>query len=575
MKLSITHKELLDTVRNKEDFRKVMKSFNSENYSLEELENVLLERKVLNLRYNGGCLSYPQFENFNAQHVSKYKMPESEQQYFEVRLKETKSTYLGALYAHILWQETRHQKFAKVAIERYSSLIREPSAQYEVDSWSSALLYIDKVAFGGKKLSNQYHFALLFSDTPVKNALFEVWVSQHLGTKEQNEQIINSFERLLANKYFSDKTIFEYGHMLANRMNYGRAKINYLNAQSLDSILEQHQQPHDWLGLALLQEKISYLKRAERPDLLQVAEAELSERKKHVSFGQFSHTTDYATSKLLFEYSNQKSERILEQFGSDVWMYFSETNDILPRRDDVKSRTENTNATINSTGIKLLRFDSNMNASLNPETPLFLDENAHMNVMLNVQFISVFSQVLEKLYIRNILGLHSLIDYFNKTWLKSVPANYTGGQSIDGVGSCLDLMLPSIYSFVHQHEAGILNRFQYENCFQLSIDSLVHRFEGTFRTFIRMQGGNTTTIRPDGTAEEKPLEALLNHEIAKQHFSENELYLFSFVFTKQGLNLRNEIAHGFSTRRTYHFGTLAMVLLCFIRLSGFTVHENG
>lgn len=574
MKLSTTQIELLDTVKHKHDFRKVMNSFNTENYSLEELENVMLERKVLNMGYKGGCLVYSQFVDFNAQHVSKYKMPESERQYFEARLNETKSTFLGALYAQILWQETKHQKFATEAVERYSSLINGQSTQYEVDQWFSAMLYIDKVAFRGKYLTDQQRLNLLFSCARVKNASFEVWVSQHLGTEEQNKQILDSFEQLLANDYFSDKVLFEFGQILANRLNYGRAKMNYLNALSLDSVLEQHQELHDWLGLAVLQEKIYYLKKADSPELPQAAEEELTERKKHVSFGQVSSTTDEATGRLWYEFAFNASERILNQFGSDVWMYFSAANDILPRRDDVKSFTENTKSNVNAIGIKLMRFDSNMNASNNPNAPFLFDENAHMNLALNVQFISVFSQVLEKLYIRNINGLQSLIDYFKKTWLASVPANYMGGQPIGGVGTCLDLMLPGIYSFVHQHEAGLLNRFQYENCFQLSIDSLVQRFEGTFRTFIRMQGGNTTTMKSDGTAEEKPLEALLNHEIAKHHFSENELYLFNFVFTKQGLNLRNEIAHGFSTRKTYHFGTMAMVLLCFIRLSGFSVHEK-
>lgn len=574
MKLTTAQLELLDQVKHKDDFRKVMYSFNTDNYPLEELENVMLERKLSNMGFDGGRLIYPQFHDFDAQHVSKYKMPEAERQYFEGRLNETKSTYLGALYAQILWQETQHRKFAKEAFDRYKYLIKEQLGRLEVDHWSAALLYLDKVAFGGENLTDQERFNILFSNTPIKNEVFRVWVSQHLGTKEQNHQVLDSFEQLLSNKYFLDKSQLEYGLMLANRMNYQIVKVNYLCAVSFDQVLAEHADLSDFVGLAVLQEKLSYLKKANRPDLVQSAEAELVLRKSQVKFHYVSSTTDDFTGKLLYEYISQKSELILNQFADKIWMYFSAASDIIPRKEEVKAVAESVHASNRLPGVSILRFDSNMNASRIPDEPHLINESFEMNLMLNVQFIALFSHVLEKLYIRNINGMNGLIDYFKRTWLASVPANYMGGQPIEGVGTCLDLMLPGLYSFVHQHEAGILYRFQYENCFQLSTDSLVQRFEGTFRTFIRMQGGSTTYTKPDGTLEEKSLEALLQHEIAQLHFSESELYLFRHVFTKHGLNLRNEIAHGFSTRKTYHFGTMAMVLLCIIRLSGFTVIEK-
>ena len=104
--------------------------------------------------------------------------------------------------------------------------------------------------------------------------------------------------------------------------------------------------------------------------------------------------------------------------------------------------------------------------------------------------------------------------------------------------------------------------------FILSIDSLTLKFEGILRDFIRITGGTTIKIK-NGISEEILLEEMLEHKIIKETYEEAEIELFKLVFTRKGINIRNDIAHSFYKTSDYNFKKISLILLCILRISRF------
>jgi hypothetical protein len=107
----------------------------------------------------------------------------------------------------------------------------------------------------------------------------------------------------------------------------------------------------------------------------------------------------------------------------------------------------------------------------------------------------------------------------------------------------------------------------------LCVDSLTAKFEGALRDFIRLQGG-TTTIEKRGELQEQLLEELLQNKIITELFSKEDISLFTYVFTKKGWNIRNNIAHCFYPYSSYSFDKATLVFICILKLGRYKLTYN-
>lgn len=93
------------------------------------------------------------------------------------------------------------------------------------------------------------------------------------------------------------------------------------------------------------------------------------------------------------------------------------------------------------------------------------------------------------------------------------------------------------------------------------------QFEGLFRDVITKLGGTTTRTRRDSDTELIPLEGLLNSDCLSKVFNEDDLFLFRMTFTKDGYNIRNDIAHGMLLPQEYNVTRAMLVFVSIIRLT--------
>ncbi len=93
------------------------------------------------------------------------------------------------------------------------------------------------------------------------------------------------------------------------------------------------------------------------------------------------------------------------------------------------------------------------------------------------------------------------------------------------------------------------------------------QFEGLFRDVVKKLGGISVKVKGPKDTELIPLEGMLESDEAKAVFSDEDLLLFRHVFTKDGYNIRNDIAHGMLLPQEYTAMKTMLVFLCVLRLT--------
>jgi hypothetical protein len=130
------------------------------------------------------------------------------------------------------------------------------------------------------------------------------------------------------------------------------------------------------------------------------------------------------------------------------------------------------------------------------------------------------------------------------------------------------LSTKKIFSYIELLENGLKHYINkdYLSC----IESLSIKFEGCLRKLIQLNGGITTKYNNrNNTYYEELLEDLLANDIlVNNNNMTNDLILFNYVLTKNGLNIRNDVAHSFPNSKEYYSQKKAtMLLLCILKLS--------
>ena len=103
----------------------------------------------------------------------------------------------------------------------------------------------------------------------------------------------------------------------------------------------------------------------------------------------------------------------------------------------------------------------------------------------------------------------------------------------------------------------------------LSIDSLTLKFEGVLRAFSRQIGAQTIEIKENGTQERISFDKLLENEKITRLIPSDDLALFKFLFSKDKLNLRNNVAHCFYKPNDYSASIVWLLICAFLKLGNY------
>ncbi|WP_299546923.1 DUF4209 domain-containing protein [Seonamhaeicola sp.] len=546
-------------------------------------DKLITERKALNYNINKGLLVTNSQVIDSKGEVANINLEDKDLDYLKIRLAETKNIWLKARYAHLLWQETKHNKYAETAIDNYIININNIKGE-EADQLPiilSAILYISKKS--KKRIDNAKETALtLINDLPIwiKSNILNAILDNNILSKDDLNQIAADLPSWTENKnvtsYFFNKNKLETGIRLYNSLELPLNNLYALLAKNEDLILEEHPEDTDFVKFTTIGTKAKYLRLAGKTDEAEENLKEYNRLKQTVKLGHFRWQLGDKETEMLNEYLNMKSEVILNMPSEGILAFFSVNEDILV---DPTENKENAKKSIKESVAHLFNtsvFDINSNFK-NLKDSDKIDKEIIQNYAIShgVKCSSLFLKVLVDGILTGKLNYYKIFEYLETyTWYGTKFKRGMTDNEIDQNSTWLTMLAPGIHNLFAQFELSVLMNTNKINNFILAMDSLTIKFEGALRDFILLSGGNTSTSKR-GEIQEQLLEELLDNPTTKKYFTQKDIELFKYTFTSKGKNLRNNIAHSFLQFSDYKFESISLVFFCILRLGKYTFEEKA
>lgn len=546
-------------------------------------EKVITERKALSYSLNEGqLLQNSQATDVFGSIISPKVFSDKEVQYLKERLQQTSNPILKARYAHILWNETKHNSYAEISIDSYLKLIRvlKPSELNELPNILAAILSLAKKT--KRRMAEAKKTAiLLLKELPklakgsILNVIIESGFFKEKELRELEVDPPNMIDLMDESWYSINK--YNLGIILSLYTKLGNEPrmIYKLLAENEDLILRQHSDDTDFLKLTIVGQKAIYLKKAKEEKGYGEAIQEYERLKRSVKLTHHQYELSVEMTELFNDYLNKKSEIILQLSTDEILAFFAMNEDILV---DPEANGEYSKKSIKNTIVSLFSqtvFDINANfRSLEESDKIDNEKVKNYSIQHSINGYSLLIKVFTDGILSGKLNYYKVFNFFKENTWYGIPFPKRMGKSdSDDQSSWLTLIAPGIHSLFSQFELSLLLNTDKVNNFILAIDSLTLKFEGALRGFIKLTGGNTTKLNKEGHLQEQLLEELLDNPKTKESFTIRDIGLFKYTFTKGGKNIRNIVAHSFMRFADYDLQKAFLIFLCILRLGKYTLEE--
>lgn len=522
---------------------------------------------------------YPSYDDFGNNGIS----------YLKFRANQVKSNYLVARYNQILWNSSKpykHYQQAKNAIDAYLKIfgslncIKEEKkdgqdclelmknalrlalqAKYKVDSFKAILqgwLY-DKRKFPTEL---KIFVLKLMLDLPqFKKDDFEgsLELVNHLGIQLRKKKPNFSFE----------KEIYETGLKIAQRTN-NDTKI--WNKRIGDTIIRMANYRMDdesrIIPLSLLKQAIPYYKLAGLDKKVHKIEQRYSELKKELKLTKYEIPLSDQANEALNLYLKAKTDKLMTFNTEEIYGYIISGKDIFPPKKWLTAMGENKDSVFLDLAINM-KFDINNNVTRvkdtkeeKEKTKIYESYGLYMNLSVLPFLHRIFIDGIKQ----GKVSFESLIKFFVKhTWLGQEFTDFDSGGDLIKY-NWISVLAPSLHEYFVQTESALSSKNPYTN-YIMPIDSLTLKFEGLLRDFARKLKISTTITGKRNVLREKYIEELLAEPEMQKYFDENDQLFFNYLFVaKDGLNLRNNIAHCFYRFDNYNFQIMHLLICAFLRI---------
>ena len=219
--------------------------------------------------------------------------------------------------------------------------------------------------------------------------------------------------------------------------------------------------------------------------------------------------------------------------------------------------------------VSTMTFDINKNISKN-KSGIINSYSLHINSFT----INHIGLVISKGFKSGKISFESLINYLkNDSWYGQEFTYVDTNNETQGF-NWIELLTPALQSFFIQTEIDLKTNSHNSQGYILAIDSLVLKFEGLLRELSRIIGAQTIEIKDNGTEERISFDKLLENEKLKALIPEDDIAFFKFLFTSNGMNLRNNVAHCFFTTKNYTSAVMLLLIVALLRLGNYKIENT-
>jgi hypothetical protein len=493
--------------------------------------------------------------------------------YIKLRAENILNPKYKAKYNHLLWNtKHKHSSFGKKAIDNYFAFLNSISLSLD-----------DNLSHHSFETYFQNLFSLAQSSNYKKEEATQFLISL-LGINK-----INGYKEYALMKFITEngkkldkiilQTFFDYSNKVINNSIYPEFLREYLELQiilcqkltvapkpyhnrlaeyyiSKSEEQKENFVVHDYYLKALTQ----YQKAGEKEKIEEVTVL-IEKAKKNIDFKsiKFEHTDE-----LLQSYwesiIKMTDELTVKHESNDIYDYLMLSDRIFPKASVLAEEVRPVTFDL----VSVMNFDINKNISGNKKSGI------------NPYFIHIQNFSINHIWMVFVKGIkngkisfETMTEFLkNNTWYGQDFTFTNANGKVEGF-NWIELLSPSLFSFFTQSEIDIKQNKNNNVGYILPIDSLVLKFEGLLREFSRHIGAQTIEIKENGTQERISFEKLLVNEKLTALIPEDDIALFKFLFTSEGMNLRNNIAHCFYRTKNYSAGTMLLLITALLKLGNY------
>lgn len=505
-------------------------------------------------------------------------------QYLEARLGETSNEMLRLRYG-LVWLTTlprgRHTgRVAAEVIAQIQSWLARDQGQHEATQDT----YFELVQLG-LWLSREYRCEpepmrqlvlkyLLDGQQPMVLRWWQIqFFSKHPTWFTQAEcgQLVEVCQQVYAHYQADDrymiKLVCEVAIPLARRATNDAQKWYRLQGDSIKAHAEQRYaaDPADFVVQVLLKDALDCYQAANDKAQIQAVESLISTTKHDVRLNrvEFDLTLDGPEGKLISAWMRRLPKWILAERQLVFWRL--RYNLIPGRPRPAATSSELTIADV----FRQTAFDRNRNITTRqqatgrnlPFSPYTLLLGFYQRMMFET-----FAQGLQDGQITYATTMEFLREH---TWLGQMEYQRDQDETETAGYTLIPWVEPALRHYFAEMERA-RQEAGYQPDLMLCIDSLTLKMEAILRHFCRSLDPPIATNRRgrDGDQQEKTLEEII--QSVEEYSGPDAGYWLRFIFTKEGWNVRNNVAHGFMNPADYGPGVMQAVILGLLVLA--TLH---
>lgn len=515
----------------------------------------------------------PKITNTDGTSFPNFTLFDDDLHYIMSRAENTQNPKYKAKYLHLLWESPqKHHKYCTSAIDFYFLFLK-----------NCQLPLKDNISFHSFK---NLFFTIYNLSNRIKHRQNEIleYFLDNLGADKingYNEYSIMKY--ILESKYRIElktlKIFTDYCDKVISESKYPEILEEYIK---LLIILHQKQgnateQCHNQLAeLYINQSKIHkesfvvhdfYFKAIEQYKLAgnksKIEEtAILIENVKHtINFKSITiEHTDENLNEIWMKITNMIDDLIDNYESKDIYSYIILSQNIFPKAKTLKQYLRPTMFDI----VNVLTFDINRNIRRGEKSGIN-HYYTHIENFSLPHLTLIFKKGIES----GKLSFESLLDFLkNHSWYGQ-ELSIINGNDDQNKFNWIQLIAPSLEQFFFQSKIDIQSKKTNIQGYILCIDSLAIKFEGLLREFSRNIGSQTIEIKLNGLEERISFDKLLEDEKLNILIPEDDIAFFKFLFTSDGMNLRNNIAHCFYTQRKYSPAIMFLLISALLKLGNY------
>lgn len=493
--------------------------------------------------------------------------------YIKSRAENVENPKYKAKYNYLLWESKhKHNDYAKKSIDNYFSFLKSASvsfndnlSQHAFENYFKNLFILCQTINYKKEEAVQFLISLL--DNKKINGYKEYSLMKFVAEegKKNNISTLQTFfnysNKVIDGAIFPD-FVGEYLQLqiiLCQKLNYSPKPYHNKLAEFHITQSEKHKESfvvHDFYLKAL-----THYQKAGNKGKIEEVTVLVEKAKKNINFKliKVEHTDERL--QKLWEIIIKMTDELTEKHESkDIYDYIMLSDKIFPKAEVLNEKVRSGLLDL----VSVMNFDINKNVSGKQESII-------SPYLIHIQNFSIqhLWMVFSKGVKNGKVSFESLINFFkNNSWYGQDFTFTNAEGDIEGF-NWVELLSPSLLSFFTQLEIDIKLKNNNNQGYILSIDSLVIKFEGLLREFSRNIGAQTIEIKENGTEERISFEKLLENEKLKELIPKDDIALFKFLFTSEGMNLRNNIAHCFYQTKNYSSATMFLLIAALLKLGNY------